>query len=124
MSDKAIFNVAGIPSFDFIQEVKDSQTRKVNELVFALTVQGLAGQPDYGINLSQSIGDSLNSDTKFDIITRLRLKIPELTENIGFDGAVVDVIPKTQLVGVDLACTDLETNQSFILPAAVKGRQL
>jgi hypothetical protein len=115
----SILNAAGLPSVDFIEEVTDSRLRKKNEVVFAISVNGLPGDPAFGVGLVDMIFDEIDSNMQRAIRDGLRTTLPDLISDLKYNGSVIALLPDKKFVGVDISCTDLESGQEVMTPVAV-----
>lgn len=112
-----ILNVNGNPSDDFIEEITESQTKKYNQLVFGVLVNGLAGEPTFGLGLGDLVGETNTYELVTEIRDRAREELPNLVDNIEYDGISAEQGDK--YLGIDLRFTDLETKEALLLPIAV-----
>ena len=119
--DSAILNVIGQPSDDFIQEVYESETRKKNQLYFALFVNGIPGDPAFGVGLSELVGEENVMSLERQLEYRARNTLEDLTEGVRYEGIVVDREPSQQYTSVDLYFTDLDTQKDILIPIGFKG---
>ena len=114
--EKSIFNIAGVLNDDFIEEVTESQQMKKNQLFFALLVDGLPGDPNFGVGISNLVGEHNTEKLKRQLEDRVENTMPDLVEGIKYKGTAVEQIKDQQFIGFDLHFTDLDTNEDDFIP--------
>lgn len=114
----SIFNIAAIPSDEFIEEVTDSQTIKKNEIFFAMLVDGVPGDPAFGLGLSELIGNLNTKKMKSDLNKKASKQLPDLVKGIDYKGLAVQQDISNQFIAADFHFTDLDANNDILIPLA------
>ena len=114
----SILNIAGVPNAEFIEEVTDSQLIKKNEIFFALLVDGIPGDPGFGVGISELVGN-LNTDRlKDELSRRSKETLLDLVNGIEYGGIAVEQVAEQQFIGADIHFTDLDSNADIMIPLA------
>ncbi len=120
---ESIFNITGVLNEEFIEEVTESQAIKKNQIFFAILVNGLPGDPGFGVGVSELIAEPNTVNLKRFIRRRIEKTIPDLVEGVRFEGQAIRQDPENQVLEADLHFTDLETNEDIIIPLGLKQNQ-
>jgi len=112
--DKAIYNIAGVPNEDFIEEVTELQPIKKNEIFFALLVDGLAGDPAFGVGLGSMVGEENTVNIERRLKRKVQKGIPEFVDDVAL--ATVKFEQSDQALNADLAFIDLVSNDEYLIP--------
>lgn len=116
----ATFNAPGIPSGDFLVEINDSVTRKKNALFFALSAQGLAGDPDFGVGLYNLAWASLQEGLGNAVSERLTELLPTYIDNIKVDNVTVTLDTINKALRVSVVVIDLDTGATIPLAVGIE----
>jgi hypothetical protein len=121
MEGETIFNIAGVPNEEFLEEVTDSQQVKKNAIFFALLTDGVPGDPGFGVGLSVLVGESDTEATAIELDRRSADMLPALVEGIRYEGVGVERFLSEQLMTADLRFTDLDSNARVLVPLTLSG---
>ena len=111
----SIFNIIGVPSEEFIEEVTDPQAIKKNGIFMAVLTDGLAGDPEFGVGMSELIGEENVSRLRNDL-DRKAAMIPDIVENVDYKGMAVEQKIEEQFIGADLHFADRDANEDILIP--------
>jgi hypothetical protein len=117
-STQSILNIAGVPSNEFIEEVTDSKTIKKNEIFFAMLVDGLPGDPAFGLGISDLVGSLNTSKLKSDLNRKAAKQLPDLVSGISYEGLAVAQDVSNQFIGADFHFNDQDANDDILIPLA------
>lgn len=115
MEEKSVFNIIGVPSEEFIEEVTDPQLIKKNGIFMAVLADGLAGDPEFGVGMSELLGEQNVSWLRTEL-NRKASTIPDIVENVDFKGMAVDQKIDEQFIGADLHFVDKDSNDDILIP--------
>lgn len=118
---KSDFNVTGYPNDEFITETANSQLRAKNEVMFALLVNGIPGEPDFGVGLPKHIGDSNVLRLTNDIRDKVKKVKDLVSAAVEYKGVAVGRIPGKQYVAVDAYFIDKESGADIFIPLGIRG---
>lgn len=117
---ETIFNIVGVQNAEFLEEVVSSGLIKKNEVYFALLVNGLAGEPDFGVGLSTMVGELNVRQLKRFIEDKIENGLPDLVDGITLNDYVINQDVKNQLIAVDLELTDNDSDEPILIPVGFK----
>jgi len=117
-STQSILNIAGVPSDEFIEEVTDSKTIKKNEIFFAMLVDGLPGDPAFGLGISDLVGSLNTNKLKGDLNRKAAKQLPDLVSGIRYEGLAVAQDVSNQHIAADFHFVDLDANAPILIPLA------
>lgn len=118
INQESIFNIAGVPSDDFIEEVTDSQLIKKNDIFFALLVGGLPGDPGFGVGVSELVGELNITELRSSLEKKASDTLIGLVDGIEYKGTAVKQIPGQQFISADMHFVDIESKKDILIPLA------
>lgn len=116
MSDEiSILNVVGLTNEEFIAEVTVASARIRNEVYFALGVNGLPGDPSFGVGLLDLVGEGLDGALTQSVEQKLKSlsDILTLSTYVGNNTVVGE-----QMISVDVYVRDTTSQTIFLVPVA------
>jgi len=81
-------------------------------------VDGLPGDPGFGVGISDMVGNLNTDKMKSDLDKRANDILPDLVAGINYEGLAVQQDKTNQFIGVDFHFTDLDSNQDVLIPLA------
>ena len=122
VAPKAILNITGLPNDEFIEEVTDIKLIKKNEIFFAVLIDGLPGDPGFGVGVSELVGALNDKRLKNDLNKKAESTLLDLVEGIEYKGITVERLPEEQFIGADLHFTEVESTEELLIPLAFGGQ--
>ena len=117
----ADLSVTGVLTDEFILEVADSRERKRGQVMFALLVDGLPGDPDFGVGLRDLLSELNTTNLRSFTQRRLDRTIPDLTTGVSLVAAVFEQRKAEQIFLVDIQLKDTESREQFLVPLALRS---
>jgi hypothetical protein len=119
MNDNVVLNIFGVEDADFIEEVSDREAVLKNRLYFALAQDGLPRELEFGVGMSELIGEGNTNKVRRVTQERAEERIPEYINDVELTEVDVQNKPEDQVLEVDLFFEDLTTKEPIYVPLAL-----